>query len=407
MFRSDCFSDVSDDEASDYTPLELAGGDVYRSIGGCAVASRPTQHSFEPLNTFQDSFRQPTSKAKALDQGLDYYGDDRLSNELCDLTNHWQFPQAAQTQPEPKQEPAWVFPQSSLMAEENATTLFADIQSILGEDRSGISFETFPDKFKIKAVSFGPDGQTPLPTHFRVRVYARSVSRVVVEFRRSAGCVRVFMGVFRQVAARLGARVCMLSGEEFGLELPTAPAPKHVLSLPSPKTAPAALAVSAWLGTLLLLIRGEYLDQQKQAFAELVALSLQHRAALLPHRQELMALALQQLRSPDEEMVRCAAVVLSNLNVAAPPVAEPHEASEETPWAPVEVEAALAQMLGVLQHPPTLLNADTKRHTARAMLAALGGPGGELMDTVAQSRFRCAADDTLRRDMLDTRQLVF
>ena len=138
LFRSECFSDVSDDDSDSFNPLEL-DADVYRSVGGgCMVASAP-ESWHGPVETFH-KFSEPQNKNF----------EPSLECDDFDLAQMWDFPQQAQCSPEPKQEPEWVNPHSSLVSDEDASALLEDIQAVLSQDAS-VSFEVSAKKFKVNA----------------------------------------------------------------------------------------------------------------------------------------------------------------------------------------------------------------------------------------------------------------
>lgn len=391
--RSCGFEFVSDDE--DEAELS-ADRDVYRSIGGCAVASRPAARSFGPQEGAWDSWEpaQPAqhfSKAKTFEPALD------CEEVVSDFVHLWQPQLPLQPEPkvaEPKAEPEWVCSSSSLVSNEDASTLLMDIEAVLSEHRTQVSFETTPEKFKIKAVAFSNGAES---AQLYIRLYKGKAANVVIEFQRKQGDARTFYNVFHKVVAALGeARVRSYSGEE----LHQAPKPLPNLDLDGlpdvamPCAPVPTLTVSTLIIALMSMAREGFLDVKKQALSELVAISKKHAMSLRMHKQEMVPLMLDMLGSTDEELARCAAMVLANL------AALEHDVAEPTSWlGPVQLETALARMLDVLAVPRTLFNADTKRHTARAILDVLktGPPDAH---TELRMLSMVCADNVLRRDLI-------
>jgi hypothetical protein len=402
MIRADCFSEAPDE--SDFTE-DLGESPATRSCGGLALLN-PTpapMRDFSVLDSlpFQDfpEMKQQSmlSKFKTLEPSLQHRNQFDV-DKLSESVSAWDFPQIS-TPAEPKAEPDWVSPHSSLLSDDNASTLFADIQTILtGAKFSGLSFEAFPQKYKIKAVLY--DGA--LPTDFSIRLYKGKTAAVTIEFHHKSGSVRDLFTVFREVASRLGSRVRTYSNQPLVSE-PSSPE-IELERLPSEGSLVPTLALSTLVRSLMMLAQSEYLDQQKQAFAELAALSAANREVVAAQQTELLPVITEAMKSPDQDLVRCAAIILANISehshTSTKPLSQPEQQQSERQQQPLLVPESNADceheqltLLSALLSLPvcgstynTLKTADTKRVVARAMLAVL--QNSTTMSITEQDRFR-------------------
>lgn len=255
--QSECLADVSDEGDESDCPFDT---DQYRSVDR-AVKSHFRAPHFEP----QESWQSGHSKQKGV---VDPFA--RAPELVSGIGDLWAQPQS-QPQPQPPSEPHFLNKQTTLTSEDDAATLFVNIQNTLNDCKS--FFKSKPEKFKFKV--FGD-------AEFSIRLYRGVRANVAIEFHRTAGCHVTFHSCFRRVCSALASRVRTYNGEL--ILPPTQELRFSNLRAPasgSDKVALARSAAQCAVGAVLtqlcaMAIGGCMQDQQKQAYAELVDLCFQH-----------------------------------------------------------------------------------------------------------------------------------
>lgn len=325
-----------------------------------------------PTDSPQLTVSKPKKAAHVFDDGLSFYVGIGASQAV-----------PAQV----KAAPAFLNLNTTCSSQQTPAEVWDRIQELLRERE--IDFTANDSKLKIDAVVYDPT----LPSRFRVRVYRGENGGSIVAFQKRDGCHQAYHRLFAAVAADIGdngKRITICSLE--ALPLPddddsddsAGPADDDALCLDD--------NVHALIDNLIELIGSGYADQEKQAAAALVELSASHHLQVYKYSSMIQVL-LRLLRSPDEDVVRCAALIFANI--------APHCSSE----AEADVaENLLGPLFSVLTTPSTIVNRDTKRHVSEAMITlfeTFSGPRPfprQFMNTL--TRFRCASDDKLRSNIL-------
>lgn len=359
--------------------------EVFRNLAGFEdmhIAPPPMMSAAGPKG-FDDSFsssRQPSFAHQEFPSSPTLVGASKAKvNGFDDDLFSWGG--VASNAAEPKLAPAWVDPNLSFTAANTtATQVLADLEKFLSSQN--IDFTCKTKKFKIDAVVY--DGV--LPSRFQVRVYKQHSAGAapLVEFNKRADCALAFRQIFCRAAAQL-------SGAP-GANTTAAPAPAAgipSLSLPPmDDLEPVPVDVAAIVSSLVGTIRDDFADQQKQAVASLVNLSCQSPDVVQQH-PGMVELLLQLLHSPDEDVVRCAAMIFAKVAVF---------------YGEAHAERLLGPLFQVLVTPGTLVNMDTKRHVSAAVaeLAVYFADSRPFPEEFTSTlvRFRDAADGAVRDNIL-------
>jgi len=347
-------------------------GDVFRSVGvmapSPATAFEHNTHAFQNMSLYEpEPAFQPSQKS------CDPF--DTFKGPSFDAFSAFSVAAPTPTEVELKQAPEWVEKYSSFVSSAEPAELYSQIEMCL--KNNAIDFESMPHKFKIKAVVYA----SPLPTRISIRLYQQG-GEILCEFQKRDGCSKANMNTFHKVVEYLGQEVaCPCTAQAQTVlpvfELPALPSIDCV-SESSIKTARQSV-----LKHLAEMITTGFADQLKNALAELVEISFSDSACLVDTLD--MGVITQLLASEDEDIVRCAALILANtVNTIT-----------------TNLGGLLDPLFEVLQCPASLVSADTKRHVScvLAVIAQTHGAdfSGSHLRTLA--RFSCAADDTLRNNI--------
>jgi len=270
---------------------------------------------------------------------------------------------------------------------EDPAKLLRDIQQCLKQH--AVDFETSRKKFKIKAVVYA----SPLPTKLHICIYKGDSAEIVVEFQKRDGSVSACVQTFQKVVSQLGSRVDRLCApsqctQSKTLTCPALSPPPALPPLDTVCVEVVAAAQQKLIEHLMEMVQGGYWDQQKQAVAELVDISSVCGDRLVDCQQGIADVLLGLLASDDEDIVRCAALILANTVTAIAPLCQ-------------DVGQLLDSMFDVLESPGSLVNADTKRHMTQALgsIAQTHGKHFSEQHLSALRRYSSTSDATLRENI--------
>jgi len=304
--------------------------EVFRNIPSFEQLSVPTPcSSLSGKNFgFQDSFSATSSKSPF----QEFPDSPKLVGApKARLGNYSESASDIGAVPLLKDIPDWVDPHLSFTVQTNQFDVLETIEQCLLSQQ--VDSNTDRAKFKITAVLF----DSHLPSRFQIRLYKPTYPQTgtTVEFCKRSECGLGFRNLFCTVAKALGV---------------SKPAANSLAALPLPME--ESDDVQGLIQKLVALVRSGLADQQKQAAAALVEVSCRHHQ-LLFQQDEILALLLELLRSHDEDVVRCAAVVFANVAV--------HCNTDDT-------EKLLGPMFQALVTPSTLVNKSTKRYISAALV---------------------------------------
>jgi hypothetical protein len=318
--------------------VESTGGDHFQS------SSTPSQSLWHKLDS------QPGSSSL-----LGQLGASLVSTTLVEPPGH------AMRKLEPA--PIWLEKYSTCVAPPGSTqgnVLNKCLCSL--QELSSIVVDTLPNKAKnkFKGVAFRGGNVS----QFVAKQYQGMGGEIVVEFSRRSGDSLLFNVMFNEMMASLDDMVRYTNSLTGGGDPLAARARKRMresvplpilLELPEKQCAKRACPS---VDFLLERLCSPYVDQQLQACSCLVSLSDDAEVS-----QEMVAVkslpVLQQLLSSSiDELVRYAAIIVSNMLAAGSEVFLS------------EAGACLATTLfEILESPATLLLRDTKRHVAASLLS--------------------------------------
>jgi len=261
--------------------------------------------------------------------------------------------QSAQGFPELKLLPAYICRHTAFVARLPASQLVAKMWEVLQSTQLGLAVDLEPPSGKPKLKGVGRLNGSK--TVFGISLFRNPSSDVVVECKKEDGCTVLFNRLYQQLLTCLGD-VVMRRLNDSGSQKTNFPLALPLPSLPSPPSSSLSTLYS-----LLEMARSQFLDQQLQACETLLEVSRGDSAgqllelAVSSPKVDVVAVLCSLLRSESDDIVRIAALVLSNLlKFDSPPFTE-------------KALQTIAPMFEILAVPMTYLNRDTKRHVSAAL----------------------------------------
>jgi hypothetical protein len=338
-----------DDVFSSAGPVPMSRGnedpfapDVYRNIEvDFDDMQLAAPHMLAPTKSVGGGFDDAFSNSFSLQQ----FPNPNVKSSLGGFDNDIFSFGGVAPEPQPEFAPDYIDTNHSFSCNAPASTVLASVEQCLRDNN--IDFNTKSHKFKITAVLY--DGA--LPSRFNVRLYRQHpTAGTTVEFQKSEGCELGFRALFCHVSSVLGVSQPKPTFRKMNMSLP----PMDDADVLAVSAADVDAIIVNLMGTVA---HSKSVDQQKQAAAALVDVNVKHGKQLMK-TEGMVAVLMQLLTSPDEDLVRCAALVLAQ---AASHIDD-------------EAETLLGPLFQAMISPASLVNTDTKRHLSCALAEVMMAP---------------------------------